>query len=245
MSDSEEFTSGDKKRLREQDGGSVFKRSKKVLRSPATNRNEEDTSTQEMLKIVLSEIKEIRRENKEYRENMEKLETEVKELKTELLETRHKMEKIENKLEQYEQQKRKENIIIKGLKLNSDSGSEYKESVKNFIKQNLKVDVEIASAHRLNDMVSVVQMANFEAKIKVMENKNKLRSYAGGNVYIENDLTVKERGIQKQIRDVARNERQKGNVAKVGFNKLIINGIKWVWNREMDTLQIENTAPKK
>lgn len=94
-------------------------------------------------------------------------------------------------------------------------------------------------------MVSVVQMANFEAKIKVMENKNKLRSYAGGNVYIENDLTVKERGIQKQIRDVARNERQKGNVAKVGFNKLIINGIKWVWNREMDTLQIENTAPKK
>lgn len=116
MSDSEEFTSGDKKRLREQDGGSVFKRSKKVLRSPATNRNEEDTSTQEMLKIVLSEIKEIRRENKEYRENMEKLEMEVKELKTELLETRHKMEKIENKLEQYEQQKRKENIIIKGLK---------------------------------------------------------------------------------------------------------------------------------
>ena len=50
------------------------------------------------------------------------------------------------------------------------------------------------------------------------------------NSYIDDDLTVNEREIQSNLRNIAREERAKGNEVKVGYQKIMINN-QWVnWN---------------
>lgn len=61
-------------------------------------------------------------------------------------------------------------------------------------------------------------------KIAVMRNKNKLK---GEDCYIDADLTRQEREIQQALRTRAREEREKGNIVKVSYQKLLIND-QWV-----------------
>ncbi|KAJ8912534.1 hypothetical protein NQ315_014478, partial [Exocentrus adspersus] len=45
------------------------------------------------------------------------------------------------------------------------------------------------------------------------------------------DLTKEERKIQKTIREKAKQEKEKGNDVKVGYQKLVVNGKVWKWNK--------------
>ena len=56
-----------------------------------------------------------------------------------------------------------------------------------------------------------------------MKNKNKLK---GTQTYIDDDLTKEELEIQKQIREIARKEKQKGSQVRIGYKKICIDG-KW------------------
>lgn len=47
-----------------------------------------------------------------------------------------------------------------------------------------------------------------------MTNKNKLKNK---NIYIDNDLTKKEKRIQREIAEVARVEREGGAKVKIGY----------------------------
>lgn len=53
-----------------------------------------------------------------------------------------------------------------------------------------------------------------------MKNKHKLK---GQECYIDDDMTNKEREIQAVLRKRAREEREKGNTVKVGYQKIMIN----------------------
>ena len=53
-----------------------------------------------------------------------------------------------------------------------------------------------------------------------MKNKSKLH---GEDRFIDNDMTKTEREIQKALRSRAKEEREKGNTAKVGYQKILIN----------------------
>jgi hypothetical protein len=51
-------------------------------------------------------------------------------------------------------------------------------------------------------------------------------------MYIDNDLTNEEREIQKKLREVAREARDKGKWVKIGYRKRQINGGWLRWERE-------------
>ena len=62
------------------------------------------------------------------------------------------------------------------------------------------------------------------------------------------DLTKKEIKIQSKIREIAKEERNKGNRIKIGYKKLTINGKEWKWdeneNNVKEIMSNQNTIPK-
>ncbi|CAH1976404.1 unnamed protein product [Acanthoscelides obtectus] len=59
-----------------------------------------------------------------------------------------------------------------------------------------------------------------------MKAKEKSDYLKQNKVFINSDLTKKERVIRKTIRDLAAIEKAKGNAARVVYQYIIINGIK-------------------
>lgn len=57
---------------------------------------------------------------------------------------------------------------------------------------------------------------SWETKQEVMKNKSKLK---GSSIYIDNDLTRKERDIQGNLVEIAKEEVKKGNRVRIGFRK--------------------------
>ena len=65
----------------------------------------------------------------------------------------------------------------------------------------------------------VVRLEKEEDKMKILENKYKLKKDTGTEgIYINNDLTKQEREIQRQLRKMVKEEREKGRC------KIIMNG---------------------
>lgn len=62
-----------------------------------------------------------------------------------------------------------------------------------------------------------------------MSNKHKLK---GTKIYIDNDMTLKERIIQAEIRKIAREEIGKGHKIKVGYRKITIEGEEHMWDEK-------------
>ncbi|PSN31766.1 hypothetical protein C0J52_26339, partial [Blattella germanica] len=57
----------------------------------------------------------------------------------------------------------------------------------------------------------LVKMRDFEEKLEVLRNKNKLR---GIECYIDNDMTKEERSIQAALRRRAKEEAEKGHTVR-------------------------------
>lgn len=66
----------------------------------------------------------------------------------------------------------------------------------------------------------VAELENWEMKREAMTRKNQLKNR---KLYINNNMTYKERQIQNAIRMIANEERQSGKTVKIGYRKLIIN----------------------
>ncbi|GLV33195.1 hypothetical protein CBL_20075 [Carabus blaptoides fortunei] len=63
--------------------------------------------------------------------------------------------------------------------------------------------------------------------MKILKNKNKLK---GSKIYIDNDLTIKDREIQLKLKRMADQKREKGNRTKVTCKKIQINEKWFVWD---------------
>lgn len=64
-------------------------------------------------------------------------------------------------------------------------------------------------------------------------------------IIIEDDLTWKEREIQQKLRKMAREEKEKGMKAKVGYMKISINEKWYRWNEEREELEEENAGKRE
>jgi hypothetical protein len=53
-----------------------------------------------------------------------------------------------------------------------------------------------------------------------MLNKSKMKERKGERMYIDDDLTNEERKTQKQLREVAREKRDRGKRVKIGFREM-------------------------
>lgn len=108
--------------------------------------------------------------------------------------------------------------------------------MRRFIKENLNMEVGVNKAYRMkikeNKEMVIANLESWEQEREVMSRKD-----IGQGIWIENDLTKKEREIKRRLRERAREEREKGNKAKMGYMKLDIREQVYRWNEKRKRLE--------
>lgn len=101
------------------------------------------------------------------------------------------------------------------------------------LKEELGVATNIGEAYKIGEDKCIIETQQWEDKLKILKEKNKLK---GKNVYIDSAMTPNEREIQKILRDFARSESRKGAKVKVKYQKVIINGEAWTWDKKKEKM---------
>lgn len=223
----------------------AFLRSKLVPRSPEKEENKEMEQVLKELKGMRTDMvkgfkdcndqnealkTELAKVNRELQQIKEEMKTKELEWQKEKKELKTRVVKLEEKIEEMEKHKKKNNIIIKNIKIPDEK---VREQTTEFFKQQLGVNAEVEDAFKINRDVILVKMTGWEEKMKIMRSKNNLR---GTDIYIDNDMTKKEREIQRKLRQIAKEEIEKGNKATVKYKKLVVNNKTYNWKEiEQDT----------
>lgn len=226
----------------------IFGRCKKVIRSPEyrqieNKKKESDTTNMEEIKEMIKQLmEEVKRNGSEIRALKEEMKKKEEKWEKEKQKMNEKIENLEGKIEKFERDKKKNNIVIKGISITDEDTVGM---LKDFIKQKLNVEAKIKTAYRMgknNRFTYVAEMENWDKKQEVMKNKHQLK---GTKVYIDNDLTVEERKIQTTLREIAKDNIGKGKKVKIGYQKLIINDEIYKWdNKEEGVVAMGQALPK-
>jgi len=258
--DSDDYTTDEGKRKRD-DIDEAFRKSKKTVRSPKKGEEskhemmetmmqllneltvnvkeikDKQYSHSEDMRLLKSELKKLREEQKQYteeitslREMNEKAAEEIKGLRSELTVANDRLEKLER-------DKRKKNAVVYGINIDTDNQSKLKETMENFLDKELNVKMQLNAVRKLGNRICLMEFARESDKIRVMQNKSKLKGMKGQVVYINDDLTKQEREIQEKVRNMAKEERQRGKTVKEGFQKLVIDNETWMWDKEKANLE--------
>lgn len=223
-------------------------------RTSGDEEQDRGSEVKDMFSIILNEIKEIRKQNENLREETRR---DIKELKDEIkgfdkkleekcriledkiangenttTETVRRIEDRVKSLEEAEERRQRKdkrnNVVIKSKDFDEETSKTPDDKVKNILrriecKETYNKAIYIGKDKSDRGLVRV-EFKTLDDKIAVMRNKNKLK---GEDCYIDADLTRQEREIQQALRTRAREEREKGNIVKVSYQKLLIND-QWV-----------------
>lgn len=181
-------------------------------------------------KILYQEMRDLKEEWIKKQETWEK-EKEIMEDKIKKLESKEehsvelaeRIKEIERKEEMREQKERKNNIVAKGEEIL------WKETPKDTVEQildhyfHLKSEIEDAYWIRKSSGggILVAKLKSGQQKKEIMLRKGELK---GKKLYIENDLTKKEREGQRELVKLANVEKAQGSQVKIGYRKLWVNG---------------------
>lgn len=237
--ESDEYTSEENKRRRNsRDTEDVFRRSKKIMRSPRENKGEEKNweTLMNMIKEIMKDTKEIKLEQKNFQEEIVRMKQENNKIKEENREMKKEMKEMRDRLERMEREKIKNNIIVSGLEINAINGKELKEEIEKGITEKIGVHVKIADAMRIGPKMYKAELMSFAEKQEIMKNKQKLKEQRE-RIYIDNELSKGELEIQRKIIQWAKEERKKGKIVKIGYKKATIEGKEWRWEMEKEQMK--------
>jgi hypothetical protein len=109
--------------------------------------------------------------------------------------------------------------------------------VEEWLERKIGVKLDVKKALKINkDKMMLAKRESWEHKKKIMLNKSKLKERKGERMYIDDDLTNEE-GKQKKLREVDREERDRGKRVKVGYRKIQINGEWFIWDEREEKLK--------
>uniref|UniRef100_A0A6P7GP88 Golgin subfamily A member 6-like protein 7 n=1 Tax=Diabrotica virgifera virgifera TaxID=50390 RepID=A0A6P7GP88_DIAVI len=179
----DDYTSDDnRKRYRENEEQS-FSKSKKVSRTPDKRNTEEDKLDQilNMMANLTKEtqdlkihVKEIKEEQRQYREKMRELRIELEELRQENGEVRREnehmkkeLEDVKVRLERLDRARKENNVIVQGMTIDTGDRRLLKETMENFMKKELDINIKIEEAVKLGNKTCLVRLPNKEEKIKM------------------------------------------------------------------------------
>lgn len=122
-----------------------------------------------------------------------------------------RIERLEWESEKKEREGKKNNIIIKGYRFKEKE--ELKKQVENFLSDNLKDEIRVKKAQRLRKEevgkggeIILVKLQEWKEKKAIMVKKKELKK----GIYIEDDLTRKEREVQMRLRKIAQGNKREG-----------------------------------
>jgi len=135
-----------------------------------------------------------------------------------------RLRKMEERWEWRERNERRRRVVIKGYKIR---GKEVRSKVEDILKKiGAEVGVEevreVKTGREEQGGFAVVSFRTEGEKREVMKKKGGLR---GEGVWIEDDLTWKERQVRWKIREMVKEEESKGAKVWIGENRVMINGV--------------------
>ncbi|KAF2904926.1 hypothetical protein ILUMI_01247 [Ignelater luminosus] len=129
-----------------------------------------------------------------------------------------------------EKDKKKSNIVLSGLPAGPKDGIKIKKEMEKFSK-------EIKDTGKIGNLKCVVEIKIIADKREVIKNKYKLRQVKNKMVYINEELTEKEREVQKNVKGTVAKELKTGNKVRIWYMKLNINEEDLKWNTEESELK--------
>ncbi|KAJ3651307.1 hypothetical protein Zmor_017357 [Zophobas morio] len=191
----------------------------------------------EMMKQQMEEMKQLREENRGVKKELQTINGILERERQEWTEKERSFEErindLEKKLETKEWQERRNNFIITGMEIREKTDAK---EVEEFLKKEIEVEVKVLETIIIGKEESkkILVKTLWEEKQEVMKNKNKLR---GKRINIDNDWTVQEQKIQKEIREIAKEERKKGYTTRVRYKKLEVGDKMYTWNENKRKLE--------
>jgi thiol:disulfide interchange protein len=140
--------------------------------------------------------------------------------------------KTEEKIEKLEEDKIRNNLIVTGIRMETENEERLRNTMEKMITKELRLNVKVKKAYKIGQDRYNVEMNNWNEKLKVLKTKGKLRGkLRGKEIYIDSALTLTEREIQKNIRDFAKKEIINGATVRVKYQGMEIDGRSWKWNK--------------
>ena len=184
---------------------------------------------------------------------MENLEEKLQPIIAENKTLKTKLEKLEIEVESLKRAKKQNNLIFFGIKEDEKSNLELIQKLKKKLKTDLSInleDYEVNNIYRIGKKLSdkarptLVTFVNEWKKNEVMKLKKNLK-----DVYISEDYTKDVLEKRKMLQPQLMEERKKGNIAYLKFDKIITKGKNNINNdkrkRETSTSPQYNTQPRK
>jgi hypothetical protein len=110
--------------------------------------------------------------------------------------------------------------------------------VEEWLEREKGVKMKEKETFRINkDKMMLAKTENWEQKKNIMLNKSKSNGRKGERMYIDDDLTKEERETQKKLRELAKEERDRGKRVKIGYRKIQINGEWFRWDEREEKLK--------
>lgn len=213
-----------------------------IIMIEAMNKDQKEMKAEQ--REIARQIQQIGEEQKHINEELTKLKTENENLKRVNLEIKKENEinkkeitDIKREIERTEKISRKRNVVMYGIKLSANDRTLLKNHITEFIKQNLNLDIIPKEVTKIGERTCLIEFENEIQKNEIMQNKKKLKDYKSDRIFINDDLTHREREKQKQIRKFARSEIEKGSEVKIGYSKVNINGVEWRWNETSEKME--------
>lgn len=196
----------------------------------------------ELVRELTIEFRETRKQQDEVIKNLIQVNKDIKE---ENIKIKNELDELKIKMEKFEIDKRKNNIVIEGMKDNSKDLKTLKLNIKNIIETNLGVEPKMKQARPIGGNKYLVELETYENKMEIMNKKKELKKVKEQKIFINNDLTKHEREIQKEIRTFAEKMRQNGHNVKAGYRKITVDNKIWTWNDKERKLVARETTNRQ
>lgn len=124
---------------------------------------------------------------------------------------------------------RKLNIIVGGLDIKNQTNVTLAKMMRQMFQDGLGVNTNVTDVCFLKKNLFKIRVSNFWDKNFIIKNRSKL-STRGMRIVLFPDRTRRDRHIHDLMRLRADEERQNGNIVKLGYRTMIINGVRYVWD---------------
>lgn len=141
-----------------------------------------------------------------------------------------KMSKQEHEYEMLERRNRKKNIFIRGLRT---VGRGIKEEIRDIINEKMGLSMYIRRIRAIGGGL-VIELESMENKREIMKNKKCLK---GWEIWIDDDLTDREKEIQAWLVQLKEEERGHGIEVSLGHQKARVQGVWYMWDEKKGRLE--------
>lgn len=231
--DSDDYSTDDGRKRKAEIIEEMFGRNKKTHRTPTKYQSGEDGKLDQILlmikemsitqkemkgeqKEIKTEIMEIKDQQNRLNEALlkltienEELKKENQEIKRENAEIRKDLQETKHLIEVMEKERRKNKIVINGLKIGTTDPTDAREEIKEFFNNHLQKEITPKTVNKIGNKTCVIELANETDKKEIMANKFKLKNLKNEKIFINDDMTKHEREKMKQLRHFAKNERDR------------------------------------